>query len=64
MNFTESRRYDSECIDLFLRTPRKANSISSRSTGKIMVHIGDWIYFHSDVDDYGDNTIFEYDVLP
>lgn len=25
-----------------------------------MVHLGDWIYFHADVDDYSDNTIFRY----
>jgi hypothetical protein len=24
----------------------------------MMVILGDWIYFHADVDDYSDNTIF------
>ncbi|KIM35068.1 hypothetical protein M413DRAFT_14741 [Hebeloma cylindrosporum] len=28
------------------------------STGKMMVHRGDWIYFDADVDDYGNETIF------
>lgn len=26
----------------------------------MMVHLGDWIYFHADVDDYSNNTIFRY----
>jgi hypothetical protein len=42
-------------------TPRKgSNAIFTSSTGKMMVHLGDWIYFHADVDDYNDNTIFRY----